>query len=236
MVSLRFASSMSTSTTSNGADGKGRTKELKELSRLALTNKLGPRLNIAGIDQELSSLFRRVFASRLTPPELAQSIGLRHVKGVLLYGPPGTGKTLVARKIAQVLTTRRPKVVNGPEIFNHLLGSSEQRIRELFKPAEEEWKRQKEKSAMHVIIIDEIDAVCRRRGGGSSADSASHAHRDAVVNQFLTKIDGLEQQHNILVIGTTNRLDILDEAVLRPGRLELIYVLDFLMPQGESKF
>jgi len=124
----------------------------------------------------------------------------------------------VARTLSKLLTTRRPKLISGPEVFNNLLGSSEQKVRELFKPAEEEWKRKKEGALLHVIIIDEIDALARSRGGAGGASSgdsgsSSGAHRDSVVNQLLAKIDGLEQQNNVLVIGTTNRLDMIDPAV-----------------------
>ena len=125
----------------------------------------------------------------------------------------------VARTLSKLLTTRRPKLISGPEVFNNLLGSSEQKVRELFKPAEEEWKRKKESALLHVIIIDEIDALARSRGGAGGASSgdsgsSSGAHRDSVVNQLLAKIDGLEQQNNVLVIGTTNRLDMIDPAVI----------------------
>jgi vesicle-fusing ATPase len=133
--------------------------------------------------------------------------------GVPLSDPP---PLQVARTLSGLLTTRRPKLIAGPEVFNHLLGSSEQKVRDLFKPAEEEWKRKKDAALLHVIIIDEIDALARSRGGGSSGGDGSGgggAHRDSVVNQLLAKIDGLEQQNNVLVIGTTNRLDMIDPAV-----------------------
>ena len=81
--------------------------------------------------------------------------------------------------MGELLSARRPKLVAGPEIYNHLLGQSEQKIRDLFKPAEDEWRKFREKSPLHVIVIDEIDALCRRRG----AESSANAHRDAVVNQ-----------------------------------------------------
>jgi vesicle-fusing ATPase len=193
-------------------------------------------LGVGGHDSVLRDLFRRAFASRLAPPEIVKKLGVRHVKGVLLYGPPGTGKTLVARKIAHVLSKGRPpKVVNGPEIFGSLVGQSEGMVRELFEAAESEYRRKKHDSALHVIIFDEIDAICKERGGGSSNPSAGGNARvhDSVVNQLLTKLDGLETQGNLLVIGITNRKDLLEPAMLRPGRLEVHTELG--LPDAEGR-
>jgi vesicle-fusing ATPase len=80
---------------------------------------------------------------------------------MLLYGPPGTGKTLIARKIADALNCTKPKVVNGPEIFDKFVGEAERKIRELFEDAEKEMKEKGDESDLHVIIFDEIDAICR---------------------------------------------------------------------------
>ena len=138
---------------------------------------------------------------------------------MLLYGPPGTGKTLIARKIAEALNCDKPKVVNGPEIFNKYVGESEAKIRELFAPAEKELAEKGDESGLHIIIFDEIDAICKSRGAGGGG--AGNEVSDNVVNQILTKLDGVDQLDNILVIGMTNRKDRLDEAILRPGRLEI---------------
>ena len=137
---------------------------------------------------------------------------------MLLHGPPGTGKTLIARKIAEALNCAKPKVVNGPEIFDKFVGEAEKKIRELFEPAEKELKEKGDESGLHVIIFDEIDSICRSRGGGGGAGSEVG---DKVVNQLLTKMDGVDQLNNILVIGMTNRKDMIDEAILRPGRMEI---------------
>ena len=119
---------------------------------------------------------------------------------MLLYGPPGCGKTLTARQIGKMLSAREPKVVNGPEILNKFVGESESNIRKLFEDAEEEQKRLGNSSGLHIIIFDEIDAICKQRG--SKRDGGVH---DTVVNQLLSKIDGVEPLNNILVIGMTNR-------------------------------
>ena len=137
---------------------------------------------------------------------------------MLLYGPPGTGKTLIARQIAKALNCETPKIINGPEIFDKYVGESEKKVRELFAEAEADQEQYGDESNLHIIILDEIDAICKQRG---SAGSASTGVSDTVVNQLLSKIDGVNALNNILLIGMTNRKDMIDEAVLRPGRLEL---------------
>ncbi|GAB6019808.1 hypothetical protein CHUAL_001351 [Chamberlinius hualienensis] len=175
------------------------------------------KMGIGGLDNEFSSIFRRAFASRVFPPEIVEQLGCKHVKGILLYGPPGTGKTLMARQIGKMLNAREPKIVNGPQILDKYVGESEANVRRLFADAEEEEKRLGPNSGLHIIIFDEIDAICKARG---SVAGNTGVH-DTVVNQLLAKIDGVEQLNNILVIGMTNRKDMIDEALLRPGRLEV---------------
>ncbi|MFH4984467.1 hypothetical protein AB6A40_011176 [Gnathostoma spinigerum] len=142
---------------------------------------------------------------------------MKHVRGILLYGPPGTGKTLMARQIGKMLNAREPKIINGPQILDKYVGESESNIRKLFADAEEEWRRCGANSGLHIIIFDEIDAICKQRG----SVAGSTAVHDTVVNQLLSKMDGVEQLNNILVIGMTNRKDMIDEALLRPGRMEV---------------
>lgn len=130
---------------------------------------------------------------------------------------PIAGKTLIARQIGKMLNGKEPKIVNGPEVLNKYVGASEENIRALFAEAEADQEAHKEYSELHVIIFDEIDAICKARG---SVGGGSGVH-DTVVNQLLTKIDGVDSLNNILLIGMTNRKDMLDEALLRPGRLEV---------------
>ncbi|XP_038634341.1 vesicle-fusing ATPase [Scyliorhinus canicula] len=175
------------------------------------------KMGIGGLDKEFSDIFRRAFASRVFPVDLVEQMGCKHVKGILLFGPPGCGKTLMARQIGKMLNAREPKVVNGPEILNKYVGESEANIRKLFADAEEEQRRLAANSGLHIIIFDEIDAICKQRG----TMAGSTGVHDTVVNQLLSKIDGVEQLNNILVIGMTNRPDLIDDALLRPGRLEV---------------
>ena len=117
-------------------------------------------MGIGGLGNEFAAIFRRAFASRVMPPSLLEQLGITHVKGILLYGPPGTGKTLMARQIGKMLNARPPKIVNGPEILSKFVGESEKNIRELFAEAEAEYKAKGEDSSLHMIVFDEIDAVC----------------------------------------------------------------------------
>ncbi|RMZ87482.1 hypothetical protein DV736_g5290, partial [Chaetothyriales sp. CBS 134916] len=175
-------------------------------------------MGIGGLDAEFSTIFRRAFASRIFPPGLVEKLGIQHVKGILLYGPPGTGKTLIARQIGKMLNAREPKVINGPEVLNKYVGQSEENIRKLFADAEKEYKQKGDESGLHIIIFDELDAVCKQRGSGSAGGTGVG---DSVVNQLLSKLDGVDQLNNILLIGMTNRMDMIDDALLRPGRLEV---------------
>ena len=186
------------------------------------TNPIRPDWNfesmgIGGLDAEFSEIFRRAFASRVFPASVVKEFGVSFIKGMLLYGPPGTGKTLLARQIGKMLNAREPKIVNGPEVFNKYVGQTEENIRNLFIDAEKEYAERGDESDLHIIIFDEIDAICKTRG---SVQSGTGVH-DTVVNQLLTKIDGVNSLNNILVIGMTNRKDMIDEALLRPGRLEV---------------
>lgn len=175
-------------------------------------------MGIGGLDNEFSAIFRRAFASRIFPPNVVERLGINHVRGLLLYGPPGTGKTLMARQIGKMLNAREPKVINGPEVLNKYVGASEENIRKMFADAEKEQKEKGDESGLHIIIFDELDAVCKQRGSGGGGGTGVG---DSVVNQLLSKLDGVEQLNNILLIGMTNRMDMIDEALLRPGRLEV---------------
>ena len=175
------------------------------------------KLGIGGLDDEFNQIFRRAFASRIWPAHIIQQMGINHVRGMLLFGPPGCGKTLIARQIGKALNAREPKIVNGPEILNKFVGGSEEKIRELFAEAEKEQLEAGDNSMLHIVILDEMDAICKQRGSSSGGTGVS----DSVVNQLLSKIDGVDSLNNILLIGMTNRMDMIDDALLRPGRLEV---------------
>lgn len=184
---------------------------------------------VGGLDEEFSQIFRRAFASRIFPATLVEKLGIQHVKGIILYGPPGTGKTLLARQIGKMLNAREPQIVNGPEILSKYVGASEENIRKLFAEAEREYKEKGDDSGLHIIIFDELDAVCRQRGTAAGSTGVG----DSVVNQLLSKMDGVNQLNNILIIGMTNRLGMIDKALLRPGRLEV--AVEISLPDEEGR-
>ena len=141
--------------------------------------------------------------------EAFDHVGLRAPKGILLYGPPGTGKTLIAKAVAK-MTDSNFISVKGPELLSKWVGESEKGVREIFRKARQ--------AAPCIIFFDEIDALIPKRGGGNSGSHVT----EKVVSQILTEIDGLEELQDVMIIGATNRLDILDPALLRPGRFDRI--------------
>lgn len=188
---------------------------------------------IGGLNDEFSKIFRRAFMSRLIPIDMVEKLGIQHTKGILLYGPPGTGKTMLARSIAQLIVNGDDKlqplsgnnkyitVVNGPELLSKYVGDSEKNLRDLFLNAEKENKVKGRSSRLYVIIFDELDSLFKKRGGCSSSSSGGNLALDNMVNQLLSKMDGVDQLNNLLIIGITNRVDLLDPALLRPGRFEI---------------
>lgn len=174
-------------------------------------------LGIGGINKQFKDIFRRAFMMRTLSAEQLAKLGYTHVKGLLLYGPPGTGKTLTARKIGELLNARPPKMVSGPELLDKYVGGSEQKVRDLFSDAFKEWKEKGDASELHIIILDELDAVCKQRG--SKADNTGTM--DSLVNQLLAMMDGPDALGNVLVVGMTNRKELIDKALLRPGRFEV---------------
>lgn len=144
-------------------------------------------MGIGGLDSEFSAIFRRAFASRIFPPAIIDKLGIQHVKGIVLYGPPGTGKTLMARQIGKMLNAKEPKIVSGPEILSKMVGESEQNVRKLFVDAEKEFKEKGEESSLHIIICDEMDAICKQRGSRNDGTGVG----DSIVNQFLAKVRSL---------------------------------------------
>jgi transitional endoplasmic reticulum ATPase len=148
----------------------------------------------------------------LKKPEVFQRMGIKPPRGILLYGPPGCGKTLLARAVATESEANFISI-KGPEIFSKWVGESEKAIREVF--------RKGRTAAPAIIFFDELDAIVPKRGLGYADSGAS----ERVISQLLTEIDGIETLQNVLVIAATNRPDILDPAVMRPGRFDrLIYV------------
>jgi len=186
------------------------------------------QMGIGGLDEQFKKMFRTAFASRIFPG-LVKQLGINHIRGMLLYGPPGCGKTLIARQIGKVLNAREPKIINGPEVLDKFVGGSEEKIRALFADAEKEQAEAGDQSMLHIIIFDEMDAIMKSRGSSSDSTGVS----DSIVNQLLSKIDGVDSLNNILIIGMTNRKDMIDEAILRPGRLEIH--IEITLPSEEGR-
>jgi vesicle-fusing ATPase len=174
-------------------------------------------IGIGGLNKELIGVFRRALSTRAFKPIIAEKLGIKHVKGILLYGLPGCGKTLIARKIGSMITDKEPKIINGPEIMNKFVGQSEENIRNLFVDAKLDSELNNNNASLHVIIFDEIDAICKSRGRSGTQSGVN----DTVVNQLLSMIDGVNQLNNIFIIAMTNRKDLLDDALLRAGRIEV---------------
>ncbi|HRR54263.1 MAG TPA: AAA family ATPase, partial [Candidatus Methanomethylicus sp.] len=140
-------------------------------------------------------------------------LGIKPPKGVLLYGPPGCGKTLLAKAVANESESNFI-TIKGPEIFSKWVGESERAIREVFRKART--------AAPVIIFFDEIDSIAPMRGGGSGSDSMV---TERVISQLLTEMDGLIGLENVVIVGATNRPDIIDPALMRPGRFDrLLYV------------
>ncbi len=148
----------------------------------------------------------------LKKPEVFTRVGIRPPKGILLFGPPGCGKTMLARAVATESEANFISI-KGPELFSKWVGESEKAIREVF--------RRGRTAAPSIVFFDELDSVAPRRGMGLG-DSGASEH---VISQLLTEMDGIESLVNVVVIGASNRPDIIDPAILRPGRFDrLIYV------------
>ena len=163
--------------------------------------------DVGGLD-ELKEELREAIEWPIKHKDAFEYVDVQSPKGVLLYGPPGTGKTLIAKALAK-MTDSNFISVKGPELLSKWVGESEKGVREIFRKARQ--------VAPCIIFFDEIDALVPRRSGSDS----SHVSEN-VVSQILTEIDGLEELHNVLIIGATNRLDIVDEALLRPGRFDRV--------------
>ncbi len=172
-----------------------------------------PKVNwedIGGLDVVKQQL-REAVEWPLTKPEVFKRMGITPPRGILLYGPPGTGKTLLAKAVAHESSANFISI-KGPEVMSKWVGESEKAVRELFKKARQ--------VAPTIVFLDELDAIAPMRG----RDSGSHV-TESVVNQLLTSIDGLESMEGVVVIGATNRPDIIDPGLLRPGRFDRLVLI-----------
>ncbi len=161
--------------------------------------------DIGGLEQAKQEL-REAVEWPLKYPELFESVNIRPPKGILLYGPPGTGKTLLAKAVANESNANFISV-KGPELLSKWVGESEKHVRDMFRKARQ--------VAPCIIFFDEIDSLAPRRG------SLGDTHvTERVVSQLLTELDGLEELKDVVVIAATNRPDLIDPALLRPGRIE----------------
>jgi cell division protease FtsH len=164
--------------------------------------------DVAGIDEAENELVEIV--DFLKNPKRYERLGARIPRGVLLYGPPGTGKTLLARAVAGEAHAAFFSI-SASEFVEAIVGVGASRVRDLFKQAKE--------AAPAIIFIDELDAVGRQRAGGGGF-SGGHDEREQTLNQILTEMDGFAPGTNVIVLGATNRQEILDPALLRPGRFD----------------
>jgi transitional endoplasmic reticulum ATPase len=161
--------------------------------------------DIGGLDEVKKHLIETIELP-LKKPELFKKAGIKAPKGVLLYGPPGTGKTLLAKAVANEADANFISV-KGPELISKWVGESEKRVREIFKKARQ--------VAPTVIFFDEFDSITKVRG------SCNNDSTERMVNQLLTELDGVEDLEKVTVIAATNRHDLIDPSLLRPGRIEL---------------
>jgi cell division protease FtsH len=178
-------------------------------SKAKLVSKESPQVtfaDVAGADEAIEEL--EEIKDFLKEPAKFQAVGARIPKGVLLYGPPGTGKTLLARAVAGEANVPF-YAISGSDFVEMFVGVGASRVRDLFQQAKE--------NAPAIIFIDEIDAVGRHRGAGMGG---GHDEREQTLNQLLVEMDGFDVKANVILIAATNRPDILDPALLRPGRFD----------------
>ncbi|MET0788381.1 MAG: ATP-dependent zinc metalloprotease FtsH, partial [Cellulomonas sp.] len=168
--------------------------------------------DVAGVDEAVEEL--QEIKEFLAEPAKFQAVGAKIPKGVLLYGPPGTGKTLLARAVAGEAGVPFYSI-SGSDFVEMFVGVGASRVRDLFNQAKE--------NAPAIIFIDEIDAVGRHRGAGMGG---GHDEREQTLNQMLVEMDGFDVNANVILIAATNRPDILDPALLRPGRFDRQVAVD----------
>src|SRR5213596_3510235 len=177
--------------------------------------------DVAGVDEAVEEL--QEIKEFLENPKKFQALGARIPKGVLLYGPPGTGKTLLARAVAGEAGVPFFSI-SGSDFVEMFVGVGASRVRDLFEQAKQ--------ASPCIVFMDEIDAVGRHRGAGLGG---GHDEREQTLNQLLVEMDGFEMKDNIILIAATNRPDILDPALLRPGRFDRQIVVDRPDVRGRSE-
>ncbi len=175
--------------------------------------------DVGGLD-EVKQELQEAVEWPLKYPAVFTTMQASPPKGILLYGPPGTGKTLLARAVASESEANFISI-KGPELLSKWVGESERGVREIFRKARQ--------AAPTIIFMDEIDAIAPTRGGGAGDTHVT----ERMVSQLLTELDGLEALKDIVVIGATNRLDIVDRALLRPGRFDKLLAVP--MPDREAR-
>ncbi|MGO2994124.1 ATP-dependent zinc metalloprotease FtsH [Brachybacterium alimentarium] len=192
----------------NAQGGGGKAMQFGK-SKAKLFNKEAPKVtfaDVAGAEEAVEELDE--IKQFLVDPGRYQAVGAKIPKGVLLYGPPGTGKTLLAKAVAGEANVPFYSI-SGSDFVEMFVGVGASRVRDLFSTAKE--------NAPAIIFIDEIDAVGRHRGAGMGG---GHDEREQTLNQMLVEMDGFEENQNVILIAATNRVDILDPALLRPGRFD----------------
>ncbi|HIH98250.1 MAG TPA: CDC48 family AAA ATPase [Thermoplasmata archaeon] len=167
--------------------------------------------DIGGLS-EVKQMLSETIEWPLKNPESFTRLGIRPPRGILLYGPPGTGKTLMAKAVANESKANFLSI-KGPEVFSKWVGESEKAVRELFKKAKQ--------AAPSIVFLDELDAIAPHRG----MREGSHV-TETVVNQLLTSMDGLESMEGVVVIGATNRPDMIDPALMRAGRFDKLILIE----------
>ena len=192
----------------NAQGGGGKAMQFGK-SKAKLFNKEAPQVtfaDVAGAEEAVEELDE--IKQFLVDPGRYQAVGAKIPKGVLLYGPPGTGKTLLAKAVAGEANVPFYSI-SGSDFVEMFVGVGASRVRDLFSTAKE--------NAPAIIFIDEIDAVGRHRGAGMGG---GHDEREQTLNQMLVEMDGFDENQNVILIAATNRVDILDPALLRPGRFD----------------
>ena len=197
---------------------------LKEVRPSALREVLIQTPNVTWDDvgglESLKEELREAIEWPIKHKDAFDYVNVETPKGILLHGPTGTGKTLIAKAVAK-MTESNFISIKGPELLSKWVGESEKGVREIFRKAR--------LAAPCIIFLDEVDALVPRRGGSSDSHVTAN-----VVSQILTEMDGLEELHNVLIIGATNRLDIVDPAILRPGRFDRIIEVPLPDAKGRS--